>query len=319
MIDRVAALGSVLAEHDWREDGETALGTFSCKHWGSWADDFRTLDLVALGSAAAWEVNPLLTTALALLASAEVPESWKELAEALPGLEPTAQSQGVRSLRAALNGHFAELLIRDQHDQLTAKSLAYTFEAMNFLDDWVTSVDNDFNYIPQWGIQNWINSYLRVINLHSTLDDLRTLSRVTGDRMCITEAWSVHPDPSDVVAVQPDTDGTYYSVAPNLPAEFVNRRLAENSHLLFHPNADLDLSWAVLEVVLREDPDLALELMSAFQNIRDDGWPKVLGYAISGPLAEPLRQRISEWCDEDPDNRMDILEEILAEAGLDGA
>lgn len=167
-------------------------------------------------------------------------------------------------------------------------------------------------------LPGWIHSYLRVINDYGTAEDLRALTRVTGDRLCITEAWSVHPDPSEVVAVQPDTAGTYYSVAPNLPAEFVNRHLADNGDLLFHPNADVDLSWAVLEVVLREDPELAVELMSAFNNIREDGWPKVLGYAISGPLAEPMRQRISQWCDEDRDDRIQILEEILSEAGLGG-
>lgn len=317
MTDRVAALGAALAEHDWSEDSDTVLGTVSCKHWASWADDFFDLDLIAESSAAEREVGPLLATAQALLTSAGVPESWQRLAEGLPGLEATVRSQGVRSLRSALNGHFAELLTRDEHDRSIAKSLAYTFESTNFLDDWLVTVDNDHNYIPQWGIERWIDPYFRVINTHSTPDDLRALSRVTGDRMCITEAWSVHPDPSEVVAVQPDAAGTYYSVAPNLPAEFVNSHLAENGDLLFHPNADVELSWAVLEEVLRDEPDVAVDLMSAFSNLRDDGWPRLLGYAINGPLAEPLRQRISEWCDEDPDDRLPILEEILEEAGLD--
>lgn len=318
MSSTLGLLEGLIRDHDWSEDfesGETSLGAQACWHWADWGNQVQLggPDLMLEGESSPADSH--LSTALRLLSMTGVPESWVVLAGAIPALDPPLRSQAVRTLGAALNVEFAKLLTCDDTSRDRGICLAHIFEAINFLDDWCIIADNDSNYIPQWGIEQWLKRYLRAINSTCSHQDLRELSAHTQEDMCITEALSELADPAQLVAAASANSvlSAVYAQAPNLPADYVNDRLRESEYLIFHPKADHDLAWAALEEMLVSSPDDAIQLMGPFDNLRDRGWGTVMGYPHSGPQADALRSRARQWCLENPDDGEDLLMEIFDE------
>lgn len=321
MASTVELLGSLIATHDWSQDeagpnmGATSLGTQACRHWAEWGDYLDRDPHSPAVEDALLSTDKRLRIALGLLPFTGVPASWTALARSIPALPTALRGQAVRTLAAALNVRFAELLGSDEMTRARAIQLAHIFETINFLDDWCMLVDGDYNYIPQLGIQYWCHAYLEAINAHCLADDLQLLTERTEDDMSITEALSTVTDSGRLHAVataSPDLGATI-AQAPNLSAPFVNEHIRQSEYLIFHPKADLELAWSALEELLSTSPDDAIQLMAPMDNLHDQGWGLVMGYPQSGANADALRARTRQWCMENPEDGDDLLLAIFDE------
>lgn len=106
------------------------------------------------------------------------------------------------------------------------------------------------------------------------------------------------------------------AAAPNLPAPWINERLAKQDplalELVWHPNADPEIGWSCLESLLKTDcgaEDLANYLVP-FSNLRDDAWSQIMDYNVDGPNMPLFRLRLREWCDRHPED-YESLEDFL--------
>lgn len=312
-------LERLIAVHDWSEDeaglgmGTTSLGAQACRHWADWGDLLERGPHSAAGDDAPLPTDRSLAIALGLLPFTGTPASWVALARSIPALPTALRGQAVRTLVAALNVRFAELLGSDEMTRDRAIQLAHIFETINLLDDWCISVDADYNYIPQFGIQHWFDAYLTVVNVHCSAEDLHLLTERTEDDISITEALSVVTESDRLHAVataSPDL-GAIVAQAPNLSAAFVNEHISQSQYLIFHPKADLELAWSTLEELLSTSPDDVIQLMAPMDNLRDQGWGVLMGYPQSGANVDSLRARTRQWCIDNPEDGEDLLLEIF--------
>jgi hypothetical protein len=201
-------------------------------------------------------------------------------------------------------------MTRDQ-----ATHLAAIFETINSLDEWCITDDDDDGYSPQWGIEQWFGRYLEVVNANCEPEDLQALSERTKEAMCITEVLCMGTDSGRLVtAARANTGlGPVYAQAPNLPESFVNEHISESEYLIFHPKADLELAWSALEEMLATSPDDAIQLMIPLDNLRDQGWGTLMGYAQFGRNADALRARTRQWCLDNPNEGDEVMLEIFGE------
>ena len=321
MASTVELMERLIAVHDWSQDeagpgmGATSLGAQACRHWAEWGDLLERDPHSPAVDDALVATDRSLAIALGLLPFTGVPASWTALARSIPTLPTALRGQAVRTLVAALNGRFAELLGSDEMTRDRAIQLAHIFETINFLDDWCMLVDGDYNYIPQFGIQYWFDAYLGAINAHCLAEDLQLLTERTEDDISITEALSTVTDSDRLHAVataSPDL-GTTIAQAPNLSAAFVNEHISQSEYLIFHPKADLELAWNALEELLATSPDDTIQLMAPMDNLRDQGWGVLMGYPQSGANADALRARTRQWCMDNPEDGEDLLLAIFDE------
>lgn len=315
MASTVELLGRLIATHDWSQDeagpdmGATSLGAQACRHWAEWGDHLDRDPHSPAVDDALFATDKSLRIALGLLPFTGVPATWTELARGIPALPATLRGQAVRTLVAALNVRFAELLGSDEMTRDRAIQLAHIFETINFLDDWCMLVDGDYNYIPQFGIQHWFAEYLEAISAHCSAEDLQLLTERTEDDMSITETLSTvtESDRLHTVATASPDLGATNAQAPNLSAAFVNGHISQSEYLIFHPKADLELAWSALEELLSTSPDDAIQLMAPMDNLRDEGWGVLMGYPQSGANADALRARTRQWCMDNPEDGEDLL------------
>lgn len=321
MASASALMERLIASHDWSQDemgpdmGVTPLGAQSCRHWSEWGDLLEQAAPSPSVDDAPPATDPTLAAALRLLPFTGVPDTWTALAGSIPTLPDSLRGQAVRTLVAALNVRFAELLRPADMTRDRAVQLAHIFETINFLDDWCISVDGDYNHIPQFGIEYWIRTYLDAIDAHCSPDDLQALTKRTEDNMSITEALSTVTD-SDrllVAATASPNLGAILAQAPNLPSAFVNDHIGQSEYLIFHPKANEEIAWSALEELLSTSPDDAIQLMAPMDNLRDQGWGVLMGYPLSGPTAAVLRARARQWCLENPEDGEGLLMAIFDE------
>lgn len=84
--------------------------------------------------------------------------------------------------------------------------------------------------------------------------------------------------------------------------------------LLFHPNAEPEKSWVIIQQALESGRGWWLdEYIGEFHSMRDNNWTQFAGFGIDGPHALLLRRRIATWCEEnieDEDERLELLHSI---------
>ncbi len=309
--DKTTPLLELAATHDWDADSATELGTYGCEHFGEWATELFGADPVVIDSSALAS-NENLRKAGALLQRAGVPSNWVATLNVIASLEEMQeQNQPVRALVAACNRRFAQLLAANQHDHDSALRLAYLFEAEIFLSDWITDDAGDFNYVPRTGMGEWLPRYLAVVDQYLTPEDLEEITRVGEDWISATQALSKNCAVEKIVQSF-ETETGLTMAAPTLPANLVSEHLDDNPALWFHPNADPEQSWRAIQTLLDDGQGEELpDLLREFDNARDDAWGNVMGYQVTGPHAQFLRDKIKAWCRANPDEGEEIFEELF--------
>lgn len=321
VIDFTAACEAFAATHNWNEDPPTYVGVNDCPHFGPWAESLLGSDSLSdvnrayLALSAAVPAPPIavhLTDAVALLGQADVPRSW---IGAIEGIS-VATGRGPVSWAAvgAIYGEVARRLHAPMDSRAAALSFAHLVEGAMALAAWCRHDNRAYDDAPNWEFFNWWPHYLDRVNAYLTPKELAALSSLGGGFLATEAMSSVTPPERLAEMYRGDRLLNGPTRAnPNLPPALVNQAMKDDWDLLFHPNADPELSWSVIRGILEggEASVLGEEHMGEFHPGENDSWAAMAGFAVDGPHAPLLRGRIRAWCDENIDDEDERLETLV--------
>ena len=299
-------------QHDRDQDSISEGGFLICPHYGPWIaslnlSEQEIQELTAFSALQAEQEPSDDSYISSLLDHADLPQGWKEAY--LCGLVTPVNEKFLFIVKSALYGDIDRRLFHNPPQTAQeALALAYLVEATTGLEAaWINRADAH-NYIPMGDLRKWWPLYISTIDGLLSPQHLRQLSEV-AQFSTETEALSLVTPPQRLSEIYG------HAVAnPNLPYDFVNSNLDKDYELLFHPNADRERAWEIIQSLLADGDfgDLT-NLFAEFHNMRDDNWFQFSGFATDSPQATWIRSRIRKWCEEqieDDDERADVLEEL---------
>lgn len=299
--------------HFSEADVYTSMGTYSCPHFGPWAqslvgEDGLTDEQRAAVHLQGHQVTDRTAQVLALLRQAGIPVAWVDTVELVAGPE---EDHNLRKAVFALYGEIGRRLQEPSFTQESARELAFLVEGTLALE--ALTMDGG-NYVPMGDVTMWWPLYMSQVTAHLTAQDLRELSEVAGGASD-TETLSPTTPPERLAEIYTRGGWSAPSANPSLPADVVNAHLEDNWDLLFHPNADVEASWLVLRGILEngEAEDFMGGSAREFENMRDDNWVMFADFYRRGPHSSVLRGRMKTWLVEnveDDDEREELLEEL---------
>jgi hypothetical protein len=316
IIDIDASCQAFAQSHDGNVDTDSGLGIDGCHHFSPWAESLlptgRLTDedraYLALTSSSP---DPQILKCLRLLEASDIPAVWIGAIEAMStcvGRAPVAWAAV-----QALYGEVAQRMRSPLADREVEIALAHLVEATTLLEGWVVRVTESYNYVPMGFVQGWWPDYLERVNASMTPEDLRALSETAGG-VSETEAMSAVTPPERLAEIYQLSRTIGASANPRLPAATVNESMAGDWDLLFHPNADPERSWTIIQQALENgDGEWLSEHMGTFHSMRDNNWATWAEFAIDGPHAALLRGRIAAWCEEnleDEDERFELMDTL---------
>lgn len=305
--------------HDRSQDSVSSGGWSVCPHYGEWVEG---LDLSADESAALTAFSVLQAEGdsnderyiNALLEHAELPQGWREAY--LWGSNPPVNEEFVYIVKSALYGEIDRRLFHTPPQTTQeALALAYLVEGTTGLEAaWINRADA-YNYVPMGHLENWWPQYMSIIDSNLAPSDLAALSETAGSAT-ETEALSSVTPPERLAALYARWS-TVVAANPRLPADLVNQELENDWRLLFHPNADRERSWSVIQQILEDgDHEDLGSCMTAFWDMKDGNWFEFSRFAVDSPQAIWLKTRILEWCNDNIDDE-DEREEALELMGVE--
>lgn len=320
LVDVDDACTAFARTHDWNQDVPTFMGVDACPHFGPWAEALLpanglTDENRALSKHRDAQPDAHVTRVLVLLEGADVPPAWTGALGALTGCN---ERQPVAWAAVhALYGVIADRLSAPLEAREDAVSLAHLVEATTLYEAWVIKDTESYNYVPMGTVAVWWQTYLEHIDEWVTADDLQALSEVAGG-VSETESMSSVTPPARLTELYAASPSSGVAANSRLPGPTVNASMSSDWNLLFHPNADPEVSWAIIRQALEdgEGEDLA-SCMQPFDNMRDDSWAAWAEFAVDGPHADLLRGRIAGWCADnmdDGDERDELLDMLGIEA-----
>lgn len=312
---------TLLAGHATEEDRlSPRMGVLTCPHFGPWVDAIAAVpdnvdglaSFVVLGGS---EPSDTIGAAIAALGLSHLPTGWIEI------LRWAGRNQApidfVASAVGALYGVIEQRLSGEAISfPVDAQALAYLVEGTMAFETEFIEADNH-NYVPMGQPESWWPAYLSIIDASCSASDLRKVSAVFGG-ICVTETLSTRT-PTERLRDIYYTRGwsTTASANANLPTDLVNQEMENNWNLLFHPKAELDRSWRIIEAALEshEFEELGF-VMLEFQNMRDGNWFELSGFATRSPQAVWLMERMRQWVFANVEDE-DEVEEALELLGID--
>lgn len=299
------------SQNVWSEE----MGMYLCPHVGVWIDDLLTggWDTEALMAFAAIndvQLPELTRIALISLRAAELPKGWWELLSWAVRDDPSGKfiQMAIDALYLQVENRIFRKMI--SHDT-SAKALAHLVEGTVAFEYAYIEATDSINYVPMGHVDKWWPQYMSIIDSLLDPTDLRLVSDSVGG-ISDTEACSSIPSADRLREIY-ETNGGHSAVVanPKLPADLVNANLDDCS-LLFHPNADREQSWLVIQGILQNySYEELIHYTSEWSNMRDDNWFQLSGFGTTSPQAIWLKRKISNWCDEnisDNDEREEMLE-----------
>ena len=317
--DTPKAINDFTAGHDRSQDSISEGGFCVCPHFGAWiagldlsADDSATLTAFSVLQAERESGDERYISAL--LDHAALPQGWKEAY--LWGSIAPVNEEFLYIVKSALYGEVERRLFHTPpQTPQDVLALAYLVEATTGLEAAWINRTNSINYIPMGHLEEWWPKYMSIVNSTLTPSDLAALSETAGS---VTESEALSS------VIQPERLAELYSswstvaaANPRLPADLVNRKLETDWNLLFHPNADREKAWSVIQGILEDgDYEDLGSCMSEFWDMKDGNWFEFSRFAVDSPQALWLKARILEWCNENMDDE-DEKEEALDFMGIE--
>jgi len=313
------AVSGFVAAHDFDSDTYSPhLGLYLCPHLGPWVEGLvatsaQADEIQAFAALIDQRTSSLATTALLGLTKAELPPGW---APTLTWAVKTAPAGDfVHISIGALYGLIEQRLYGSA--RTGAAALVHLVEGTAAFEYAYIDATESINYVPLGNVETWWRDYMNVVDSSFTYRELREISDALGG-VCETEVLS-SLTPGDRLA-EIYTAGSFSCVAaanPNLPADLVNEQMEGDWQLLFHPNADRDRSWAIVQRILEDGDyeDLASNMIE-FGDMKDHGWYDLSGFGTTSPQAQWLRARMGQWLTTNVDDE-DELEEALEFLGID--
>jgi hypothetical protein len=324
LADIEAASQEFASGHSFDQDvWSTSMGMHLCPHFGPWITDLAPVnseEWSAFSALTPGMPSNSATAALASLQMAELPPGWMQSLTWALKTAPASEFVGIAI--GALYGLVAQRLYESPPTQASdVRALVYLVEGtVEFEYAYIEAIDS-INYVPMGNVEVWWRDYLSTVDATLTDADLRQVSQARGGA-CETEMLS-SLTPGDRLVELYKGSGVSSTLAanPNLPADLVNEQMKDDWSLLFHPNADRDRSWEIIQGVLEdgEYEDLANSTME-FGNMRDDNWYAWSGFGTASPQAQWLKDRMRQWIEEnmdDDDEREEALE-MLGVTEFDG-
>jgi len=308
------AVANFVSDHDFANDPRSQrLGTGLCPHLGPWITDVTATissaeQFAELASRIQDEPSDPAKASLVALHRADLPAGWAEVLTWAVKADPAGEF--VLIAIGALYGLVEERLYgSDTSSPSDVKSLVYLVEGVAGFEYAYIEASNSQNYIPLGDADIWWPDYMSVVNTSLTHADLREISDTLGDA-CDTEMLSILT-PGDRLAELSSTypHSSVVAANANLPSNIVNERMKDDWALLFHPNANKDRSWEIIQGILSDGSyeDLGY-YMYEFSNLRDDNWFALSGFASTSPQALWLKERMKQWIEANIDDEYEQAE-----------
>ena len=238
--------------HDISRDPDSRVGFSICPHYGPWIDSlgFSTEEIQELTAYSVLQASRAPNEGVdiaALLDRADLPQGWKEAYSW--AFIPPVNTDFLYIMKSALYGEIERRLFQAPPQTTQgALALAYLVEAAIELEGVWIDLANAGNYLPMGHVEDWWPQYISIINAHLSASDLVGISDAIGG-VSETESLSSVTTP-ERLAVLYARHSTLAAVNPRLPADLVNNELERDWNLLFHPNADREKAWSVIEGIL---------------------------------------------------------------------
>ena len=297
------------------------LGLTVCPHFTNWIASLPPMSPVEetdlLSSFATLEPHVTVNVgkvAIGHLLRTDVPRDWSAVIS-------TAMAMGARHefMDVAVAALYAEvercIYLAPPKTSGRVLALAHMVEAAIALEYWFMGDIESSNYIPMGHVESWWPDYINLIDSYLTSDQLRDLSGVNGTYASETECLSSITTTDRLMELY-GSNPIVCAANSNLPAHFVREKMEHDDYLIFHPNADPDLAWGAVELMLNDGSfeDLG-SIMGEFDNMRDESWFQLSGFAYNSPQADAIRAKIQQWCEDNIEDR-DDLEEALEYLGF---
>ena len=308
-----------ITRHDGTHDAVSPGGFSTCSHFGPWIAGFDnpSVDFANTSdqeTANSKEDQNSIQNIGHLLEHADLPDGWA--AACSWSLNPTVSTDFQRIITCALYGEIdSRVFTNPPRTVQEALALTYLVEATVWQEAaWMAPAGN---YIPMGDVHQWWPRYMSIVDRFLTRQDLQQLSETAGG-CTYTESMSSLTPPDRLIEIYQEFAPTFGVTAnQHLPSEFVNENMETDVDLLFHPNADPDHAWEIVQALLedREIDDL-MNAIYEFDNMREGNWFHFSGFATHSPQAAAMHQRIRQWCSdniEDDDERSELLEELYCE------
>lgn len=315
------AIHEFTARHDGSQDPDSRVGFSICSHYGPWIDSlgFSTQAIQELTAYSVLQSSKAPNEGVdiaALLDRADLPPGWKEAYSW--ALIPPVNTDFLYIMKSALYGEIERRLFQAPPQTTQgALALAYLVEAAFALEGVWIDLANAGNYLPMGDVEDWWPQYILIINAHLSASDLAGLSEAIGG-VSETESLSSVTPPERLAALY-SRAGSVVEANPRLPAELVNKALEKDWNLLFHPNADREKAWSVIQGILEGGDYEELGFcMIEFDQMRDSNWFEFSRFAVDSPQALWLKTKILQWCNDNIDDE-DEKEEALDLMGIEAS
>jgi hypothetical protein len=305
--------------HDWSQDPDSAAGFSICSHYGPWIASLNLStqeiqELTAFSVLQTRQESDNVVDVGALLNRADLPEGWKEAYSW--GMSPPVNEKFVYIVKSALYGEIERRLFHTSTKTAAETlALAYLVEAAIEIEGAWINRTNAINYVPMGHLEDWWPQYMSFINSSLSASDLAALSETAGSTT-ETEALSSVTPPERLATLYAKWS-TVVAANPRLPPELVNREMEKDWNLLFHPNAEREKSWSVIQQILESgDYEDLGACMAEFWDMKDGNWFEFSRFAVDSSQAMWLKKKIFEWCNEnlDEDEREEALDLMALEA-----
>lgn len=310
------AINEFTAQHDRDQDSISEGGFLICPHYGPWiaslglsTEDIQELTAYSVLQASKAPNEGVDISLAALLDRAELPPGWREAYSW--AFIPPVNTDFLFIMKSALYGEIERRLFQTPPQATQdALALAHLVEAATELESVWINLANAGNYLPMGHVEDWWPQYMSMIDSCLSSSDLAALSETAGS-VSETEALSALTPPERLASIYGGWS-TVASANPRLPADLVNRELESDWNLLFHPNADRETAWSLIQEILESGDYEELGFcMREFDQMRDGNWFEFSRFAVDSPQATWLKTKILEWCNnnlDDEDERDEALE-----------
>ena len=254
--------------------------------------------------------------AIALLSEAGLPDGWIPAIKVVM-MQPCEVRVPPAPLVSVLYAELERRIFESPPDTREgAIQLAFLAEGATGIDYWYREKINYIHYVPTPNIEMWWPPYQALVDAYASGEDLGRVSSLNGGGSD-TEALSSVTAPERLIELYQTWNASAVAANSNLPREFVHEEMVNDVNLIFHPNADIDQAWSMLQEVLERDPWELDGVTREFDDMLNDDWFHMSRFAVDSNQAVALRQRAADWCQlnlEDQSER-DAVMDLLGDSG----
>ena len=303
------------AAHVTLVDPFTNIDQYECEHFNPWVSEFPwpgglPSDASLKSITASFTAGSSDQSALRLLLRSCLSKSMVVGMFAVLTLPEGADFAAAR--RSAFGACFREIHPRLEAGEQSRESvlaLCYLLEGTLFFGD--ALIDREEIHGPaHGGLAVWGPPIIEMANEYLVPEDLAELDAVASGSMLA--AMCPRTDPDTLRSMYAGSMSNAVSNNPSLPQDVVHSGLSSpdpDFNLLFHPHADPEQSWGIIEGLLDNDDWESLEeACRDWESVSENGVVGFSRFQSVGPHAWLLRRRIRDWCQENPESGDEVLE-----------